>query len=399
MAKAVEPSRRSDALKRKQDLKMARSAHAFVRGSTALFYRWLDELPDAAQPPRGPPVWICGDCHVGNLGPIADAGGYVEVQIRDLDQTVIGNPAHDLIRLGLSLASAARGSNLPGVTTARMLEEMIVGYQLALQEPAAGVVLPEPTSVKAVKRRALGRRWRQLAKERLADTRPTIPLGKRFWPLRPDERAELERLLQDPSVRRFALELASPDAESIELLDAAYWVKGCSSLGKLRQAAIVQTVGAKSGRRFALIDIKEAVPSVAPAAPGAEMPSDPAERVVAGARAIAPNLGERMLAAHLGGASVFLRELKPQDLKLELEQFTRDEAVRAARYLAFVVGKAHGRQLSPAARQAWRAELAARGPGDLDAPSWLWRAVVDLAARHEAAYLDHCRRYALAPAA
>jgi uncharacterized protein (DUF2252 family) len=26
------------------------------------------------------------------------------IQIRDLDQTVIGNPAHDLIRLGLSLA-------------------------------------------------------------------------------------------------------------------------------------------------------------------------------------------------------------------------------------------------------------------------------------------------------
>ena len=65
-------------------------------------------------------IWICGDCHVGNLGPIADAQGKVDAQIRDLDQTVIGNPAHDLIRLGLSLASAARGSDLPGVTTARM---------------------------------------------------------------------------------------------------------------------------------------------------------------------------------------------------------------------------------------------------------------------------------------
>lgn len=378
---------------------MARSAHAFVRGSTALFYRWLDELPPRAQPPRGPPVWICGDCHLGNLGPIADADGRVEVQIRDLDQTVIGNPAHDLIRLGLSLASAARGADLPGVTTARMLEEMILGYQLALRKPAAEIALPEPTSVTAVKRRALGRRWRHLAKERLADTRPTIPLGKRFWPLRPEERADLERLLTDPTVRRFALELAGPDAERIELLDAAYWVKGCSSLGKLRQAAIVQTVGKAGERRFALIDIKEAVPSVAPAAPGADMPKDPAERVVAGARAIAPHLGERMLAAHVGSASVFLRELKPQDLKLELAQFTRGEAVLAARYLAYVVGKAHARQLDAAARKAWHAELSAQGPGDLEAPSWLWRAVVDLSARHEAGYLDHCRRYALAAAA
>jgi hypothetical protein len=76
--------------------------------------------------------WICGDCHVGNLGPLDDAKGHVVVQIRDLDQTVIGNPAHDLIRLGLSLASAARGSDLPGVTTARILEELVAGYQSSL---------------------------------------------------------------------------------------------------------------------------------------------------------------------------------------------------------------------------------------------------------------------------
>jgi uncharacterized protein (DUF2252 family) len=28
----------------------------------------------------------------------------------------------------------------------------------------------------------------------------------------------------------------------------------------------------------------------------------------------------------------------------------------------------------------------------LDAPSWLWSAVVELVGVHEAAYLDHCRR-------
>ena len=375
---------------------MARSAHAFVRGSTERFYQWLAKLPEGAQPPLGPPVWICGDCHVGNLGPIADASGRIEAQIRDLDHTVIGNPAHDLIRLGLSLASAARGADLPGVTTARILEEMIVGYQLALREPDGDADVPEPGSVKAIKRQAGGRDWRRLAKERLADPHPTIPLGKRFWPLRPEERADLERLFGDPDVQRFALELAAPGAETIELLDAAYWLKGCSSLGLLRAAAIVQTVGKDIGPRFGLIDIKEAIPSAAPAASGARMPDDPALRVVAGARALSPSLGDRMLAARLGVVPVFLRELKPQDLKLELGQFTRDEAVLAARYLAFVVGKAHARQLDEQARKGWDEQLSACGPGDLEAPSWLWRAVVALAARHEAAYLEHCRRYALA---
>ena len=44
---------------------------------------------------------------------------------------MIGNPAHDFIRLALSLASAARGSDLPGVTTARMLEAIMDGYESA----------------------------------------------------------------------------------------------------------------------------------------------------------------------------------------------------------------------------------------------------------------------------
>ena len=107
------PDARDALLVKTRNLKMARSSHAYVRGNTLRFYEWLESLKDGTLP-SGPPVWICGDCHIGNLGPLANATGRIEIQIRDLDQTVVGNPAHDLIRLGLSLASAARGSDLPG---------------------------------------------------------------------------------------------------------------------------------------------------------------------------------------------------------------------------------------------------------------------------------------------
>ncbi|MEG3144123.1 DUF2252 family protein [Sphingomonas sp. RT2P30] len=125
------------------------------------------------------------------------------------------------------------------------------------------------------------------------------------------------------------------------------------------------------------------------------MPRDNAERVVAGARALSPHLGERMVAARLLGRAVVLRELKPQDLKIEIGQFSHRDAVRAARYLAHVVGAAHARQLNKDGRTAWQTLFSRRGDAALDAPSWLWRAVVDLAGNHEAAYLEHCRRYAL----
>lgn len=110
---APRPSERSAILKTQQQLKMARSAHAYMRGNTLQFYEWL-QTGSALSLPKGPAIWICGDCHLGNLGPVANSDGDVELEIRDLDQTVIGNPAHDLIRLALSLATADRGSDLPG---------------------------------------------------------------------------------------------------------------------------------------------------------------------------------------------------------------------------------------------------------------------------------------------
>ena len=125
------------------------------------------------------------------------------------------------------------------------------------------------------------------------------------------------------------------------------------------------------------------------------MPRDNAIRVVTGARALSPNLGERMVAAKLLGKSVIVRELMPQDLKIEINKLADDEAKSLARYLGGVVGRAHGRQMKPSQRRAWRSDLAKNHKVSLDAPSWLWTSVVELLSLHEAAYLDHCRRYAL----
>jgi uncharacterized protein (DUF2252 family) len=397
-AKIREPGDRLPELERRRALKMASSTHAYVRGNTRDFYRWLAASGLAETVPQGPPVWICGDCHLGNLGPLADAQGAVDIQIRDLDQTVIGNPAHDLIRLGLSLATAARGADLPGVTTARMIEQMVEGYELALTGDGADPLATEPDVVRAVRRRALGRRWKHLARERLVDTLPVIPRGKKFWPLFAAERKALDALFEREDVRAMILKLSHREEdEPVRLIDAAYWVKGCSSLGTLRYAVLAGVGGSrKSPDSLALVDLKEAVETVAPVAPGWEMPQDYGLRVAAGARSLSPNLGERMLPVGVLGKPMVMRELMPQDLKIEIGQFSRKEAMASARYLAHVVGKAHARQMDEAMRESWRATLLERRGGALDAPSWLWRCVVDLMAAHEIGYLEHCRRYALA---
>ena len=170
------------------------------------------------------------------------AHGGVEVQIRDLDQTVIGNPALDVIRLGLSLASAARGSDLPGVTTAQMIKAMVDGYEHALTDPDAEIIAagPEPDAIRVVRRKALGRRWRHLARERIRDVEPAIPSGKKFSAVGDEERAALADIFANADLVRTVLVLDIGHKEiSIRLVDAAYWKKRCSSLGLLRYAALI----------------------------------------------------------------------------------------------------------------------------------------------------------------
>jgi uncharacterized protein (DUF2252 family) len=120
-------------------------------------------------------------------------------------------------------------------------------YDLADKDPDLRSRRPE--CVRVVMRQAVGRTWAHLAKERLEDTSPTIPLGKRFWPISEEEREEIERIFATEDVRLLVTALRSRENEArVEVLDAAYWMKGCSSLGRLRFAVLLG-VGRSVARR------------------------------------------------------------------------------------------------------------------------------------------------------
>lgn len=382
---------RTSFLHYRRDLKMARSPEAYIRGTTKLFYEWLDQRADTG--PCGPHIWICGDCHLGNLGALADRDGDVAVQIRDFDQTVIGNPVDDLIRLGLSLASAARGSDLPGVTTAKMLEALIAGYETASVEADGSTPhLHRPRDIRKLLRRSTRRRWRNLAMENFQTKHPLLPRGKRLWPLHRTERTAVLALCKQTELARSVLGPERLRGGKERVLDAAYWIKGCSSLGQLRCAVLVRD--GKHGP-VSLLDIKQAVRTCAPSAAGAVMPSDPAERVVTGAKALSPNLGDRMIASHVMNNAVIVREIAPQDKKFEVGRLADDEICAIARYLGGVVGHAHGRQMDHQTWRSWTVELRNARRKKPDAPSWLWSSVIELLSIHDKAYLEHCRRFAL----
>ena len=211
------------------------------------------------------------------------------------------------------------------------------------------------------------------------------------------ERRALANIFQDEDLRRLAVLLRSRDDDSsIELLDAAYWVKGCSSLGRLRLAVLLG-IRDKRGKTtdHCLMDIKEAVKAAAPRDRKADITRDSGQRVTEGARQLSPAIGERMLATRLLDRAVVIRELRPQDMKPDIQRLSPAEAVKLASFLATVVGSAHGRQMDRATREAWRKDCQRSQSKSLDAPSWLWCSVVDSLVKHEGSYLEHCRKYAL----
>jgi uncharacterized protein (DUF2252 family) len=237
-----------------------------------------------------------------------------------------------------------------------------------------------------------------MAEERIRDVKPNIPLGQSFWPLSKAEKNEIKKIFSSKEVRRLVTSLQKRDhKDKVRVMDAAYWLKGCSSLGRLRFAVLVG-IGKKHRRNKSLciMDLKEAVVPASPRSRGVEMPKDNAQRVVEGARRLSPYLGQRMLPWKFLGRSIVIRELLPQDLKLEMDQLTRDDAITSARYLASVVGLAHSAQMEPKDRRKWLATLKRSRLKKVDAPSWLWKSVVELSAMHESAYLEHCRTFAIA---
>ncbi|MFZ3327113.1 MAG: DUF2252 family protein, partial [Methylocella sp.] len=110
---------------------------------------------------------------------------------------------------------------------------------------------PSPTTLNSVWTRAidrseriqdllehsLRRRWRHLALERLETVKPVLPLGEKFWALTPEERTALVQLFEQEPVRAMVTRLQCRESsDAVMLVDAAYWIKGCSSLGRLRYA-------------------------------------------------------------------------------------------------------------------------------------------------------------------
>ena len=92
-----------------------------------------------------------------------------------------------------------------------------------------------------------------------------FPLAMPSGPLTRAERREIDGLFEREDVCKLMTMLRSrSDGAAVEVMDATYWMKGCSSLGRLRFTALLK-VGKKKKSSLCLTDMKEAVKALDPA--------------------------------------------------------------------------------------------------------------------------------------
>lgn len=90
---------------------------------------------------------------------------------------------------------AVRASALPGAVTAHVVESVARGYEVVLEAAASErefVLERPPEQVLGVIREARARSRKQLFADRIGKANGKIPMGKRFWPLLPEERQAVE---------------------------------------------------------------------------------------------------------------------------------------------------------------------------------------------------------------
>jgi uncharacterized protein (DUF2252 family) len=375
------------------DRKIARmtlSPLALLRGAAPLFYDLLAAHPSLAEGPRGK-GWLVGDLHLENfgayrLGPAKRKHDDDEVtfDLNDFDDALVGPWRFDVLRLVTSLILGGRELGASGARALDLAHRLLDAYVASAFHDAP---LPRaPDCVARLVERVTTRTRAELLDARTEETkhgeRRFARDGARYYDL-PASIAERA----PGAFARYAAALTDAprlDEGALDVLDVAWRVAGCGSLGGLRVAVLVRGKGGADGAW--IFDMKEeGMPSAAASRmvrrPAKALRAEPAARVCAGFRASVPRAPRWIGTTWLGDRSMFVRRLAPQEDKLDLETLRDVDLDPLASYLGALTGRAHARGATKTPRDPWTEEERA---GIVD------RAIA-IAGIHEATYLALCK--------
>jgi uncharacterized protein (DUF2252 family) len=351
-------ARRSPELLRFKVARMAESPFAFFRGTFHLFARdVIDHVcgPAPWSPGNGSELDIVGDIHSENYGTYKAADGIIHYDINDFDETTQGRFDFDVSRLATSLflASRAHGDSLKesaqaalacAVTYAQEVRRLVKKGKDSLLDVSEKSRCDCKVVNDLVETAAARKRPDFIASlTETVDGHRRLRRSAHYFTLPDGEREQAVRLLED--YRRRMPPPIAPDF--YEYSDICGRVAGIGSMGRFRYVALVAGKGKKDGRNV-LLEFKESRPSAYDLY--RKRQTDPqaliacAERVVAVQRksqaAVSPYLGF----AVDGGLSFQVREIGPQDSRLDTGELKGGAVMESVAGLqASIVARTHAR--------------------------------------------------------
>jgi len=294
-------------------LAMRHDPFTFLRGTCHLFY---EQLPEAKWLAKAPPVWVCGDLHLENMGSYKGDNRLVYFDLNDFDEGALAPASWELVRLLTSVHMAAGSLHLSDAQADHLCRDFLDTYAAELRSGKARWV-ERDMATGMVGDLLQGLRGR--LRPPFLDSR-TIRKGKhrslridgrRALPVTDKQREKVVALIDSMASRE-------DTPRFYRVLDVARRIAGTGSLGVDRFAILVEGKGSPDGNY--LLDLKQARPSSLVPHLDVRQPAwrTDAERVVAvqaRMQAISPAF---FRAVDMGRKSYVLRGLQPSEDRLAL---------------------------------------------------------------------------------
>jgi uncharacterized protein (DUF2252 family) len=338
--------------------RMAASPFGFFRGSFHLFARDVLERVGGALPlltGTGVEMDIVGDIHSENYGTFKAESAGVHYDINDFDETTTGRFDFDVCRLAVSHFLAAREREdalgeavavaLAGTTT---YAETVRRLLKKGKDPQLDVSEASPCNCPAiddlVKASAAAKRPAFI--DRLTELKGTtrrLIRSTNYFNLKDAEREQALRLLADYR-QRMPGGPGKDDYYAVE--DVCGRVSGIGSMGRLRYVVLVTGKGCVEGRNV-LLEFKEARPSAYDLYRHRETEPSAlagrAERVVSVQRHSQAASNQHLGFAVDGGQSFQVRQLGPQDARVNTKALPPGGLECVVRVQASILARVHAR--------------------------------------------------------
>lgn len=314
--------------------KMATGPFPFFRGTYHLFARdlaaGLFKAPDhPVEIGPAPQIRIVGDLHLENFGAFKSEDGELYYNINDFDETTTACLDADLKRCAASVILATRANTFSVAESAGCAQALVDGYvdqmrrfakhggedkfQITL-ETAQGEIKELLQRADAVKRADFIAGLTQLQNGTRRFKRTIHYLDVDAATYQSVERALATYIKHLPKARR-----QPPEFYQVE--DVAYRIAGNGSLGRNRYAVLLAGKGTKEAKNV-ILEIKESLASAWDLATrDVEFtPPDRAREEITAVQVLQGRSSRHLGYTHIGKVSYQVRELGPQDQRLDLSK-------------------------------------------------------------------------------